>query len=138
MLLIMFPFLWKNNFLSIMYMSHFLCIIWHWHMLHYAGNHWAIGAWRAPTRGCFRPTSFPPPGTCMFRFLWKHHFFPCSIYVSDSFYYLKLTYVTLCSILVRHQCLKSTNQWPTSNDPIVTFMYRFLLIVILMIQHVLF
>ena len=35
-------------------------------------------------------------------------FCPCSIYVSDSFYYLKLTYVTLCRLLVRHRCLKST------------------------------
>ena len=35
-------------------------------------------------------------------------FHPCSIYVSDSFYYLKLTYVTLCRLLVRHRCLKSS------------------------------
>ena len=33
---------------------------------------------------------------------------PCSIYVSNSFYYLKLTYVTLCRLLVRHRCLKRT------------------------------
>ena len=35
-------------------------------------------------------------------------FYPCSIYVLFSFSYLKLVYVTLCRLLVRHQCLKST------------------------------
>ena len=108
MLLIMFCFLWKNHFSSIMYMSRFLCIIWHWHMLRYVGIHWAIGVSRAPKQGCFRPTSSPPPGTCMFHFFENIIFHPCSIYVYDSFYYLNLTYVILCRLLVRHRCFKST------------------------------
>ena len=35
-------------------------------------------------------------------------FYPCSIYVSDSLYYLKLTYVTLCRLVVRQRYLKKT------------------------------
>ena len=70
----MFLFLWKNHFSSMLYMSHFLCIIWRWHMLLYAGIYWASGAWIAPKQGCWKPTSSPSLGTCMFCFLWKHDF----------------------------------------------------------------
>ena len=66
-------------------------------------------------------------------------FHPCSIYFSDSFYYMKLTYVTLCRLLVRLRCLKSpklvTHLWKSSR---YVHVHHFLSILILMIQHVLF
>ena len=52
----------------------------------------------------------PPPRQVhvFFSFFENIIFHPCSIYVSDYFYYLKLTYVTLCRLLVRQRCLEST------------------------------
>ena len=89
-------------------MSCFLCIIWHWHMLLYAGIYWASGAWRTPKRGCWWPTSSPRQVHVCFAFFENIIFHPCSIYVYDSFYYLNLTYVILCKLLLRHWCLKRT------------------------------
>ena len=139
MLLIMFRFLWKNHFLSIMYMSHFLCIIWHWHMLRYAGNRWAIGAWRAPMWGCCRPTSSPSPGTCMFYFLWKHHFFIRVVYMSKIIFIIWIWHMLFyAGFYWGTGAWRAPDWWPTHDEPVGTFMYRFLLILILMIQHVLF
>ena len=104
----MFFFLWKNHFLSMLYMSRFLCIKWHSRMLRYAEIHWAISAWRAPKRGCFRPTSSPRQVHVCFAFFENIIFRPCSIYVYDSFYYLNLTYVILCRLLLRYRFFKST------------------------------
>ena len=58
-------------------------------------------------------------------------FRPCSIYVLFSFYYLKLTYVTLCRLQVRHRCLKSTKSlllvthlWPPTMYVYVSFYFN--------------
>ena len=103
----MFCFLWKNHFSSILYMSRCLCIIWHWHMLLYAGIYWDSGAWRAPNPGCWWPTS-PPPRYMYVSLSLKTSFSVHVVYVSFSLYFLILTYVTLCRHIVSQWCLKST------------------------------
>ena len=56
-------------------------------------------------------------------------FHPFCIYVSDSFNYLKFTYVTLCRLLVRHRCLKSTkgvtHLWPTNRYVYVSISFNY-------------
>ena len=56
-------------FVHVVYVSRFLCIIWHWHMLFYAGIYWESGAWRAPKWVCCWPISDEPIGKFMYRFL---------------------------------------------------------------------
>ena len=60
------------------------------------------------------PTLPPPQGTCMFLFLWNHHFSSMQ-YICLRFFLLSefdiciaLTYVTLCRNLLRQWFLKST------------------------------
>ena len=71
MLLIMFPFVWKNNF------STYISL---WHMLLYVGTCCDSGAWRAPKRGCCQPTSSPQTGMYVFLSLVVHHF-PSRYYI---------------------------------------------------------
>ena len=99
MLLIMFHFLWKNHFTCIALKYVTLCrnLLWQWCL-------------KSTKPRLFSTHLFPLARYVCFTFFGNIIFRPFSIYVFDSLFYMKLTYICyfICRPLVRPRCMKST------------------------------